>query len=107
MSTASPRSCSTGWRVARLARAFGMSVQALERTPGATDHGDLPRVPLDRLLETSDVLSLHLRLSGATRHIINRDALARVRPGTYLVNTARGALVDEAALIDALDRGQL
>lgn len=96
-----------GGRVARLARAFGMSVQALERTPGAADHGDLPRVPLDRLLETSDVLSLHLRLSGATRHIINRDALARVRPGTYLVNTARGALVDEAALIDALDRGQL
>ena len=98
-----------GGRVARLARAFGMTVQALERAPGAAsaEHGDVPRVPLGALLETSDVLSLHLRLSGATRHIIGRDALARVRPGTYLVNTARGALVDEAALIEALDRGRL
>jgi phosphoglycerate dehydrogenase-like enzyme len=95
-----------GGRVARLARAFGMTVQALARTPGAAGPGEIPRVPLEVLLETADVLSLHLRLSAETRHLLGREALARVRRGAYLVNTARGALVDEVALDEALDRGQ-
>jgi phosphoglycerate dehydrogenase-like enzyme len=97
-----------GGRVARLAQAFGMTVQALARKPGATGgSGDVPRVPLDQLLATSDVVSLHLRLSAETRHILNAAAFAAMRKGSYLVNTARGALVDEAALVAALDAGQL
>ena len=96
-----------GSRVAQLARAFGMSVQALARRPDARTDSDVPLVPLKQLLETSDVVSLHLRLSADTKHIMNAQAFASMRPGSYLVNTARGELVDEAALVDALNGGRL
>jgi glycerate dehydrogenase len=59
----------------------------------------------DELLETSDVLSLHAPLTDATRHIIGAAELARMKPSAILVNTARGGLVDEADLADALQRG--
>lgn len=95
-----------GGRVARLAQAFGMTVQALAR-PGRPELPGVARVPFEQLLETSDVVSLHLRLSPETRQIMNAAAFARMRKGSYLVNTARGDLVDEAALVAALDAGQL
>jgi glyoxylate reductase len=59
------------------------------------------------LLETSDVVSLHTPLTTATRHIINRETLARMKEGAYLINTSRGGLVDEEALCDALEAGHL
>lgn len=96
-----------GARVARLATAFGMTVQGLARRPGEHERGGVPLVPLATLLETSDVVSLHLRLSPETARIMNAGAFARMRRGSFLVNTARGELVDEAALADALARGQL
>jgi phosphoglycerate dehydrogenase-like enzyme len=96
-----------GGRVAQLARAFGMTVQGVVRHPEETIRGDVPLVPLATLLETSDVVSLHLRLSPETTRIMNAEAFARMRRGAYLINTARGELVDEAALVDALARGQL
>lgn len=104
-----------GGRVARLAAAFGMTVQALAR-PGERgaaerepepERGGVPLVPLEALLETSDVISLHLRLSAETANLLDAAAFARMKRGAYLVNTARGELVDEAALLGALERGQL
>ena len=65
------------------------------------------KVDLDELLTTADVISLHIPLTPATRHTINDDAIAKMRPGTLLINTARGGLIDEQALIDALRSGHL
>ena len=96
-----------GSRVARLASAFGMTVQGLARRPGEDARGNVPLVPLATLLETSDVISLHLRLSAETTRIMNAEAFARMRPGSFLVNTARGELVDEEALVAALASGRL
>jgi D-3-phosphoglycerate dehydrogenase len=64
-------------------------------------------VELDELLRTSDVVSLHLRLSPQTMGFLGRDRLAQMKPGTILINTARGPLVDEAAVIDALRERRL
>ena len=96
-----------GLRVARLAQAFGMTVVALARKPDEIERHGIPLVPFETLLATSDIVSLHLRLSKDTRGIMNADAIGRMRRGAYLVNTARGELVDEAALAAALDSGQL
>lgn len=96
-----------GGRVARIAEAFGMDVVAWRR-PGseATDDG-LSRVDLDELLATSDVLSIHLRLSDESRGLLSERELGRCKPGAVLVNTARGAIVDEPALVAALRDGPL
>jgi phosphoglycerate dehydrogenase-like enzyme len=96
-----------GSRVARLAAGFGMTVLGLARRPGERERGGVPLVPLATLLETSDVVSLHLPLAPETVRIMNAEAFARMRRGSFLINTARGGLVDEGALVDALARGQL
>jgi len=90
-----------GKQVAHLGRAFGMEIAVHTRTPVEGENN----VSWDELLETSDVLSLHAPLTDATRNIIGADELARMKPSAILVNTARGGLVDEAALADALRRG--
>jgi phosphoglycerate dehydrogenase-like enzyme len=99
-----------GRPVARIAAAFGMVVLAWDRDPGREYPDDEPvaeRLPLDDLLERSDVVSVHLRLSPASTGLLDRDRLARLRPGAVLVNTARGAIVDEQALVEALRGGRL
>jgi len=96
-----------GLRVARLAQAFGMQVQALAHRAGESEREGIPLVSLPVLLATSDVVSLHLRLTAETTHIIDRAALAQMKRGAYFVNTARGELVDEVALAEALERGHL
>jgi D-3-phosphoglycerate dehydrogenase len=91
--------------VARIAAGSGMRVIAWNRTqkraPGVAF------VALDELLAEADVVSLHLLLTDETRGFLNAERLARLRPGAILVNTARGALVDEAAMIAALRDGRI
>jgi glyoxylate reductase len=95
-----------GQAVARRAKPFGMHVIYHSRTRlSAGDEAEW--VDFDGLISRSDVLSLHAPLTPDTRHAIGADALRRMRPGSFLVNTARGALVDEAALVDALRDGPL
>lgn len=92
-----------GKAVAQLGRAFGMQVSVHNRSPIHDD--GVKEVDFDELLASSDVLSLHLPLTDKTRNIIGAKELARMRPTSLLINTARGGLVDEAALADALTRG--
>ena len=96
---------SIGQAVARLAGAFGMEVAGFSRSGTG---GDVPMLgSLRALLERSDVLSLHLPMSPATRHLIDAAALATLPDAAMVVNTARGGLIDEAALLRALDSGRL
>lgn len=92
-----------GRQVARIGRAFGMEIAVHTRTPVAD--ADVVDVDFDELLATSDVLSLHAPLTDATRNVIGDAELARMKPSSLLINTARGGLVDEAALAGALTRG--
>jgi glyoxylate reductase len=89
--------------VAARAAAFGMRVACTSRR-GATLEG-AEAMSFDRLLATSDVVSLHVPLSTETRHLIDQKALARMKRSAYLVNTARGPVLDEAALVWALEQG--
>jgi D-3-phosphoglycerate dehydrogenase / 2-oxoglutarate reductase len=89
-----------GAEVARIAKGIGMNVIAWNRTPRA-DAG-VPLVDLDELLAKSDVVSLHLTLGDETRGFLDANRIARMKRGVILVNTARGALIDERALLDAL-----
>ena len=92
-------------RLAPMLAAMGARVLFASRGPKPDAAGE--RRPLDALLRESDVVSLHLPLTAETERLIDAAAIARMKPGAVLVNTARGALVDEAALADALGRGQL
>jgi D-3-phosphoglycerate dehydrogenase / 2-oxoglutarate reductase len=94
-----------GAEVARLAGGMGMNVLAWNRTPKSAP--GVRFVPLDELLARSDVVSLHLLLSDETRGFLSAERLAKLRPGAILVNTARGALVDEDAMVEALRAGRL
>ena len=93
-----------GKAVAAIAQAFGMRVEVANRPGGTPAAG---RRDLDDLLPELDVLSLHCPLNQATRGLISRARLARMKPDAVLVNTARGALVDTQALADALKAGTL
>lgn len=89
-----------GRAVANRAAAFGMSVAYTSRRAGVWP--DAEQMSFDRLLATSDIVSLHVPLTAETRHLIDQRALARMKRTAYLVNTTRGAVVDEEALVWAL-----
>jgi D-3-phosphoglycerate dehydrogenase len=95
--------------VAPKAQAFGIKVIAFDpyAKPDVFKAANVTSVAFDTLLKTSDYISVHAPLLPATRGMINADAFAKMKTGAYLVNTARGPLIDEPALIAALDSGQL
>ncbi|WP_460421178.1 2-hydroxyacid dehydrogenase [Pseudomonas sp. ZL2] len=93
-----------GGAVARLAEAFGMCV-LLGQLPGRPPRED--RIALDELLPQIDALTLHCPLNEHTRHLIGARQLALLKPGAFVINTARGGLIDEQALADALRAGHL
>jgi D-3-phosphoglycerate dehydrogenase len=95
-----------GREMIRLCAGIGMKVLAWNRSGVPRD---LPceAVGLDELLRRSDVVSVHLALNEGTRGLLDRDKLALLKPGAIFVNTARGAIVDEAALVDALREGRI
>jgi phosphoglycerate dehydrogenase-like enzyme len=98
-----------GSRIAEFGKLLGMRVLAWG--PTLTDEraaaSGVTRVPLETLFRESDVVSLHLRLSDRTRGVVTADLLSRMKPTAHLVNTARGPLVDEAALVRALREGRI
>jgi glyoxylate reductase len=99
-----------GQAVARRARGFDMPLLYTQRTRLSAEQEaalGVQYASLDELIAQSDILSLHAPLTPETRHLINRDTLARMKPGSVLINTARGPLVDEAALAEALVKGPL
>lgn len=99
-----------GQRVAQLARPFGMRIVATKRCP---EHGSeladeiLPDDRLADLMAQSDFVVVALPLTDQTYHLINAQALAHAKPGAWLINVARGAIIDEPALVQALQKGQL
>ena len=98
-----------GKAVALRGEVFGMKLLAYDPYPDhafASAHG-VTLVPFERLLTESDFLSLHLPVTAETHHLINRETLKRMKPTAFLVNTARGALVNEADLLEALRAGRL
>jgi glyoxylate reductase len=99
-----------GVALARRAKAFGMDIvysdarpasEEIERELGAR------RVELDELLRTADVVSIHAPLMDSTRHLINAETLELMKDSAYIVNSARGPIIDEAALVDALKAGKI
>ena len=91
-----------GKTVIKIARALDMNILVYTRTPGKDSEG-IRYVDLETLLKNSDYVSLHCPLTPGTWHMINKDALALMKPTAFIINTSRGALIDEAALIEALE----
>jgi glyoxylate reductase len=96
-----------GRAVASRARAFGMRVIYTARRPSPELDPDWTAVAMNELLSTADVISLHVPLTDATRHLIGADQFAAMKPSAYLINTARGPVVDESALVEALRTGRI
>ena len=91
-----------GKTVIKIARALYMNILVYTRTPGKDSDG-IRYVDLETLLKNSDYVSLHCPLTPGTWHMINKDALALMKPTAFIINTSRGALIDEAALIEVLE----
>jgi phosphoglycerate dehydrogenase-like enzyme len=98
-----------GALVAEYLRPFGATVLYTRRTrdPDVEERLGISYASLDELVSRADLLSLHLRETAETRHLIDADVLARAKPGLFIVNTARGALIDEDALVAGLDSGRI
>jgi D-3-phosphoglycerate dehydrogenase len=98
-----------GREVAARCRAFGMDVQAYDPfvSPAVAEQAHVKLRGLDEVLQSSDYLTLHTTLTPETRHLIGKEALAKVKPGVRIVNAARGELIDDEALLAALDGGRV
>lgn len=98
-----------GLHVAKMARSFGMHVRVydISKDEFLAEIINFKYVPLDELLETADIVTLHLPLNKHTHHIINSKTLEQMKNGAILINTARGNLVDTAALIHYIEKGKI
>lgn len=90
-----------GKNVIKIAQALDMDIMVYTRTP-REDHDGIHYVSLDTLLKNSDYISLHCPLTSSTKHMINKDTLSLMKPTAFIINTSRGALIDEKALVEAL-----
>jgi len=97
----------TGMATARIAVAMGMKVVAMTSKSADTLPEGITPAPLDDVLASADVVSLHCPLTPSTRHLINAASIAKMKPSAILINTGRGPLVDEQAVADALTGGRL
>lgn len=97
----------TGMATARIAVAMGMKVVAMTSKSADTLPKGITPAPLDDVLTSADVVSLHCPLTPSTRHLINAASIAKMKPSAILINTGRGPLVDEQAVADALNGGRL
>ena len=95
-----------GINVLRMAHGFGMKILVNSRTenPELKQQYAIEYVDLDTLLQRSDVVSLHLPLTPQTKHVINKENILKMKPGSFLINTARGGLIDTEAIVIALDK---
>jgi phosphoglycerate dehydrogenase-like enzyme len=96
-----------GLQVARLANAFGCHVLGFEHHKIRTDDVQIEQAELDELLRRSDIVSLHLPLTSETRGFIGREQLGKMKRSAILINTARGPVVEQSALVEALDQNRL
>ena len=98
-----------GRQMIRLGQAIGMQAQAwtFHPSPQRAEELGVRFVSLDELLHTSDVVSVHVKLTEESRHLLGSDALSAMKAGALLINTARGAVVDTSALVEALNSGHL
>jgi len=99
-----------GEKVARLAKAFGMKILITKRTPPSPEilkELEAEFVPLDELLRRSDIVSLHVPLTPQTHHMIGEREIQLMKDGAFIINTSRGAVIDEKALFKALKSGKL
>lgn len=97
---------SLGQAVAGIGQSFGMDLLICQR-PGTAGEPEAGRVPFDRVLAEADVLTLHCPLTDATKHLLDADAFSRMKTDAIVINTARGGLIDQRALAEALRQGQI
>lgn len=93
-----------GKEVIKVAKALGMKILVSTRTP-REDVDGIHFTSMEEVLKNSDFISLHCPLNENTRHIMNQESIAMMKPSSFIINTARGALIDEQALIDAINKG--
>lgn len=93
-----------GKEVIKVAKALGMKILVSTRTP-REDVDGIHFTSMEEVLKSSDFVSLHCPLNENTRHIIDQETIAMMKPSSFIINTARGALIDEQALIDAINKG--
>mgnify|MGYP000146707687 FL=1 len=95
-----------GRKVIQIAQALDMNILVYTRTP-REDEKEIRYVSLEELLKNSDYVSMHCPLTESTKHMINKESLSLMKPSAFIINTSRGALIDEAALIEALENGTI
>ena len=95
-----------GRKVIQIAQALDMNILVYTRTPREDEKG-IRYVSLEELLKNSDYVSMHCPLTENTKHMINKESLSLMKPSAFIINTSRGALIDETALIEALENGTI